>query len=104
MKPRIHLFTPNKNENDRLLKSLTRVKKKRLIKQKLINDAVEWCTVNNKRGQAALNSGLFPGTGSKHTINKKTGWKIVTWKREGIYILSMFDLRSTRCPSALHQE
>ena len=40
-------------------------------KQKQLDAAVQWCHENNKRGWAAVNSGLFPSIKDYRTINKQ---------------------------------
>ena len=40
-------------------------------KNKQINEAVEWCKTNGKRGYAAMSSGQFPLIKSKIVIDKR---------------------------------
>lgn len=47
-----------------------------------LNAAVQWCQHNNKRGWAAINSGLFPLIKDLRTINKRLDGIIVTGKEK----------------------
>ena len=48
------------------------------MKSKHLEEAVEWCQINYKRGWAAINSGKFPQVKDLRTINKRIGGVIVT--------------------------
>ena len=41
-----------------------------MMKSKQLEEAVEWCRINNKRGWATINSGKFPLIKDLRTINK----------------------------------
>ena len=43
-----------------------------------IEQAVEWCRNNNKRGWAALSTGTFPLIKSKNVINNRLDGKVIT--------------------------
>ena len=45
-------------------------------KNKQLEDAVQWCRVNNARGKAALNTELFPLIKDRETINRRLDGKI----------------------------
>ena len=47
-------------------------------KQKQLDAAVQWCHENNRRGWAAVNSGLFPSIKDYRTINKQIDGIITT--------------------------
>ena len=47
-----------------------------------LEDAVMWCQENNKRGWAAINSGMFPMIKDLRTINKRLDGVIVTGKEK----------------------
>ena len=47
-----------------------------------LNDAVQWCHENNKRGWAAINSGKFPLIKDLRTINKRLDGVIETGKEK----------------------
>lgn len=51
-------------------------------KKEELNAAVKWCQENNKRGWAAVNSGLFPGIKDLRTINKRLDGIITTGKEK----------------------
>lgn len=40
-------------------------------KQQQINNALKWCEENNKRGWAALKTGMFPLVNDPKTINRR---------------------------------
>ena len=48
------------------------------MKSKQLEEAVEWCRINNKRGWAAINSGRFPLIKDLRTINKRIDCVVVT--------------------------
>ena len=47
-----------------------------------LDEAVEWCRENNKRGWAACNSGLFPLIKDRRTINKRLDGDVITGKEK----------------------
>ena len=48
------------------------------MKSKQLEEAVEWCRINNKHGWAAINSGKFPLIKDLRTINKQINGVFVT--------------------------
>ena len=48
------------------------------MKSKQLEEAVEWCRINNKCGWAAINSGKFPLIKDLRTINKRIDGVIIT--------------------------
>ena len=46
------------------------------VKEEQLNNAVSWCRENNRRGWAAINSGLFPLIKDLRTINKRLDGEI----------------------------
>ena len=51
-------------------------------KKQQLEEAVEWCRVNNKRVWAAINSGNFPLIKDLRTINKRLDGTIQTGKEK----------------------
>ena len=51
-------------------------------KNKQLEEAVEWCRNNGKRGWAAINSGRFPLIKDPRTINKRLDGVIQTGKEK----------------------
>ena len=52
------------------------------MKNKQLEEAVEWCRISNKRGWVAINSGKFPLIKDLRTINKRIDDVIVTGNEE----------------------
>ena len=52
------------------------------LKSKQIEEAVEWCRINNKRGWAAINTGKFPLVKDLRTINKRLDGVVETGKEK----------------------
>ena len=52
-----------------------------------IQEAVEWCKENNKRGQAALKTGKFPLINDRGTIDRRLDGKVKNEKKEHLRVL-----------------
>ena len=66
-------------------------------KENQISEAVDWCTENKKRGQAALKTGKFPLIKDRGTIDRRLDGKVKNVKKEHLRVLHPDDEKEIVC-------
>ena len=90
VKPKFHLKVKGsvKVHGKPESKAEATVKRKNMQEKEIqLENAVKWCKDNNKKGHAALQTGLFPLIKDRGTIQRRLDGKVVNLKKEHLRIL-----------------
>lgn len=71
------------------------VQRKNIIQKELqVEEAVNWCNENGKKGHSALKTGMFPLINDRSTIDRRLNGSKVNSKKEHLRVLTPAEERS----------